>query len=767
MARQQKYLPDGSPNPRYKKDTSRTKYIDGAPNPRYKTFRDVPESALTVVNPSLQERLKAALAAEKKAARRVRDNQKPHESLFERGEFVAWDGEGVTLEDGTHIYTILANSKGASIVRAEGLTTAECLDFILSECTSYKNAIHVGFVFSYDTAMILADLDYPTVRSIAQDDAPYPTPFTLDTPDGNPHTFSVSYRARKELTVQEIGQPWFVEELQRDGSVKHVKNVLRRARIWDVFGFFQSSFVEAIEKWLGKDYPDLAMIRDGKLHRGTFTTSELTDYVLPYCLAEVKALVALCESLHTALVDAGIVISRWDGAGAIAAAMMTAADVKSARGDYPTEVETAGRHAYFGGRIELIAYGHYLGDVHHYDINSAYPAAQQDVPDLSSGEWSHHTDGTVSTERFSLYHVRWMLADDKRDPYGAARIFPFPFRELGDTVIYPSRGEGWYWHSEVAAAIDALPYYQRHFAGATIEVIESWSFTPASDRKPFLWLREKYDLRRAWKKEGRPAEKVVKLGVNSSYGKTAQNKGYDPKTERKPPFHELLWAGYTTSGARAALFRAAMQAPDAVLFLATDGIFTTTPLDLPLSGDLGAWEYERHDEIVIVQSGVYFHRTGDVWATYQRGFDKGTLTNHAVLAAWQACARACFFPSTRFVGLQSGTINEESYRTKLRRWVSIKQTDADGRETDGRKLSLDTAGTKRRERTRADGTPLWVSTKKGTTPADALIETWPDFNLAYPMMSRPYRRPWDRDDDTLLDGVPADVYETEHDDTHL
>src|SRR6478736_2401594 len=81
--------------------------------------------------------------------------------------FTFWDGEGVTLPDGSHIYTLLANSKGVYIENAEGLSTETCLWWL------YKNGnpddINVIYGAGYDWNMWLKDLPRPVAKRIYEE----------------------------------------------------------------------------------------------------------------------------------------------------------------------------------------------------------------------------------------------------------------------------------------------------------------------------------------------------------------------------------------------------------------------------------------------------------------------------------------------------------------------------------------------------------------------------------------------------------------------
>src|SRR5690606_33111725 len=100
--------------------------------------------------------------------------------------------------------------------------------------------------------------------------------------------------------------------------------------------------------------------------------------------------------------------------------------------------------------------------------------------------------------------------------------------------------------------------------------------------RPFGWVPEVYDTRSKWRAEGIGAEKVLKLGLNSIYGKAAQRIGGKRYGRPAPPsWHQMEWAGYATARTRAELYRAALPAlarGSAVMF-ATDAVVSTEPLD--------------------------------------------------------------------------------------------------------------------------------------------------------------------------------------------
>src|SRR5437660_9483876 len=112
--------------------------------------------------------------------------------------------------------------------------------------------------------------------------------------------------------------------------------------------------------------------------------------------------------------------------------------------------------------------------------------------------------------------------------------------------------------------------FKKCFTGiCKIYIHEAWEWIPASSTKPFSFIPDVYAYRQQLIQEGSGAEKALKLAINSLYGKTAQSVGYSTDRNRgKPPYHNMVVAGMTTSKTRAKLMEAAMQKPDSVIMLA-------------------------------------------------------------------------------------------------------------------------------------------------------------------------------------------------------
>lgn len=561
--------------------------------------------------------------------------------------FVAWDGEGYTCEDGTHVYNLLMNSAGGVLRCLDGISTEDAFNFILDESKRLPGSLHVCFASSYDINMMLRDVDEPHLRELqATGRADY-------------GSITIEYIPRKYLYLHRYdpNNKW----VENPKTGKWQINYIDRVVLWDVFGYFQQSFVEAIKSYLGSDWPLLALIAENKARRDVFRPDEI-ESIERYCSAELQSLVEIMNRLRDLMATADIQLSRWDGAGSIAGALLRRESVKTSLKPTDRRLELPVRTAYAGGRIELVQYGVWDGPLYAYDINSAYPAEIVNLPDMQTGYWTRATD-PYDRDWFSLSLVRYRFS---MSPDNERWIYPLFSRDMFGGICFPQTGYGWYWQPEVTQALEDGYGYE-------VEVVETWNYHD-DGTKPMAFVRDLYDIRKKWKMEGNHAEMVLKLGINSLYGKMAQSAGY-ARNGRIPPYHQLEWAGFVTSSARAKLYAAAKQARDAIVFLATDGILSTQALDLDIGDSLGQWSTKTHTEAITVQAGVYRlrgHRDGDEPYTIEhaRGFNANSVDFDAIRLAWRRKQDFVSAQTTRFVTLGSA-VGGKQIAAYWRTWRTI------------------------------------------------------------------------------------------------
>lgn len=512
---------------------------------------------------------------------------------FDYAEFIAWDGEGITDANGHHLYIYLASSSGDSICSPTGISSDDALALLISVAEQHPKAIHVGYFFSYDINMILKDLPYSALERIVSGRRCYY------------NQYNIEVRFGKRLWVKD-----------RSTGVS--------ITLWDVGSFFQQSFIKALETWeVATDF--LENIRNMKASRSLFDLSQL-DEIKAYCQQELDSLVLLMKAFRNALDVCNLRIGQWHGPGAIAEFLYKRHGMKQHMCKAPEHINIAAQVAYGGGRIELIKQGSYRGPVYYYDIRSAYPYAISQLPSLKHGTWLLSTDANPECRELSLYHVsHWSF--DTLDPF-----FPIRHRASTGDISYPEKGNGcWIWSPEYELLKDFYP--------GTYEVDKAFIYcNPKGGIRPFSWVGQLYNQRNEWKANGNPAERGLKLGLNSLYGKMIQQQGWrlrDDGTVQLPAFHQLEWGGYVTSSCRAQLYRAANRNPNAIVGFETDGIISIEPLDVVLSNELGGWDMEQYNGVTYVQNGFYWLHTdnGTIKSKY-RGFDPGTVTEDAILNAW-------------------------------------------------------------------------------------------------------------------------------------
>lgn len=550
---------------------------------------------------------------------------RPSKSKNRTAPFIGWDGEGMEV-DGTHRYTLLANSKGSHIASPTGLTTSECLDFITApeSLRDVGAGINVMFSGGYDANMILSDLSLSQLRVLTRNGVV------------RWGCYRIKYRPGRYLKVYRLAEPFYIEGL-KNGKGKW--NVISHLDIFDVWGFFQHSFVAALKEWKVGDEEQVRRIKDMKLQRGVFT-KEMEAAVMGYCHEECDLLSDLCEELRRNFLRVGYIPKSWTGPGALGAAVLDKHKVRKygnrslAEGVGP--VAEAAMYAFFGGRIEPIRYGRYVGTVYAHDVVSAYPAGMVDLPCLAHGEWLRGSQN-VTSNGFAVMHIKGADMSDA--------IHALPHRTDDGRVVFPRHTEGWYWLPEVTQSL--------HYT-----CDEAWTWRQMCNHQPFAFVEGLFNARREMKKAGNPAQLSLKLVLNSLYGKLCQRLGGEHKA---PPYHQLEWAGYITSRCRAQVYSLAMRNPSSVISFETDGVYATAPLCEDGDGSLGSWEVTTYDEIVYVTSGMYWLRKGDKWTAKYRGLDNGSLQLDDVLAGWSKGLSHVEASRTRFRGMFTSVISPERF----------------------------------------------------------------------------------------------------------
>jgi hypothetical protein len=551
-----------------------------------------------------------------------------------RPRFIVWDGEGMSV-NGRHEYTYLCGYDGVKYydhVDINGMDTNSAFTLILKTARLKPSSTHCIYGGSYDFNMLLRDV--PKIR---------------------------------------------LERLWREGEVRwknyRIKMVPRKSllisdghtavTLWDVIGFFQSSFMSTLGIVLAEDGAvnitgkgwqvnltqiEAEVIARGKKQRGTFKVDQ-GDYVAKYCQMELAVFFRLMHALENAVHDTGIHLNRWDGAGAVAGAYMRANHVK----DYLQPVEDYQGDwyrricsSYSAGRIELVQPGDHVGTIYHVDLNSAYPSAIMELPNLATAKFELCQKRGCQLNSFDLAYIHYSGSSDMP-------MYPFFHRSKDGSICYPCYTQGWHWGVEINAAK----------GNGHVDLGIHYHYSNTTDNKPFQWVADEYAKRQAYKLDNDPREKIGKLGLNSIYGRFAQQAGWRPG-RKIPAFHQLELASLITAMTRAKIWEAIRYNLDSIIAIETDGIYSLASLSVKSGKDLGEWDTEILSRLTYVQSGVYFlDHEGEVMCRY-RGFDPGALTRYKLLTAWDRMSTGgeskLSLPSTRFRTLGGSLITEDRFK---------------------------------------------------------------------------------------------------------
>jgi hypothetical protein len=557
--------------------------------------------------------------------------------LRRQPKFVAIDGESTTAPNGKHEYVLLCASNGDNyrrhIQNENGLSTIDCLLFLLQVKRDNPRSSLVCFGLGYDVNMILRDVPKGVLRDL------------WSNRERHWYVKSIGEFLRLSWIPQKrfhVGRPGGTPDAEYQG-----------VEVSEVFGFFQTSFLKALESWRIPDRNGaLARIQSGKADRSGFEWQDI-DAIREYCYSECDLLCDLMDELARVLTAAGLTPRKWQGAGSVAATMLAqqASFTANHRQDdeLPAQLRGPVMRAYLGGRFELFQQG-VFPDAYNYDINSAYPYQATLLPTLR-GAWTPTRAYRPETP-FAVWHVKWDCT--KTD----CPVMPFPHR-YKRRISYPQRGVGYYWADEVRAAIE--------LHGDRITVLDGWEFYPEDDERPFPFVHEYYAMRQAAKRAGLAEEKAYKLGLNSLYGKLAQSVGY---RGRVPRFRSFVWAGMITSGTRATLLRMMAADPHAVIATATDGVlFTRDPAFPNVSNDLGDYDRAHVADLFVAGSGLYRDGTEK---ERRRGFMRAEIDWSEVLAGWYEHGPFYTFNGTgrRFIGLGTALGRRSPWRV-WRTWDDI------------------------------------------------------------------------------------------------
>jgi len=371
------------------------------------------------------------------------------------------------------------------------------------------------------------------------------------------------------------------------------------AVFFDIAQFYNSSLKDAYQNNVGELDKEYLEIKEKRSYFSKWFYKNNRNKVRNYCIKDCKLTKQLAQKwiklFHNAF---GFYPARWISSGYLAEKVLINKQIDIPKFDSISyEIQEFAFRCYFGGRFEILKRG-FIGQAYLYDINSAYPYAFSQIPNLSKGRWirqkSIHPQAKVG-----FFRIMANIPDCKYVP-------PFPFR-VDNNLIFPSgKFETYVTLAELQACEDASFY----------KILKSWQFIPDSEEYPYRnFVNELYQKRMNLKKNNDPLQLPIKVILNSIYGKTGQ------KVNRKIGnlFYPVIFA-FITGFARAQLYRFVMQnnIEKQVVSFATDSICCTKKLDID-STKLGEFSFDNSaSDVFYLQNGIY--RFNGKWK--QRGLGK-------------------------------------------------------------------------------------------------------------------------------------------------
>ena len=318
------------------------------------------------------------------------------------------------------------------------LDAVQILDWLLSLPEQFGPAVFVMFSFGYDITQILKHLPYEKAWQIEKRET------YSDQKDKRrriAHSpvlwkgYAISYVKGKSLDVWRLADP----DKPYRGKKLHTS---AHIRIYDVFGFFQSSFSAVVKSMVdsGRATKEEAdFIAEMKERRDQFANEDI-EQIKAYTTLELRLLARMMGDLRSGFEEMGLHLRHWHGAGAAASALIESQKLKMHYGrdiaaSNISPQQTAAHHAYYGGRIELLKQGYVENRaLHVYDIASAYPAAMVEFPSLAGGEWVSKPGTEFRKVLSANCAPQW-----KSRPACRCSRFDFSSQHTRDTIPTPAR----------------------------------------------------------------------------------------------------------------------------------------------------------------------------------------------------------------------------------------------------------------------------------------------------------------------------------------
>jgi hypothetical protein len=411
--------------------------------------------------------------------------------------------------------------------------------------------------------------------------------------------------------------------LSLKGQTVDGKDKYKSFSFYDISQFYQiGSLSKTFEKVFKTPYTKLLDASGG------FDYCDMNPQVIQYCIEDSVACQRLAQHFYGAC-QAIAPVSRFFSPASLGRVFYRAR-MKHPYRFRPSKLQQMALFAYQGGRIEVMQRG-YFRECYNYDINSAYPSIQSDLKGF--GPKNVYGKEYEPDAVHGFYKIRCSIHD--------VIVSPLKYRLKNGLIIYPTG-------SDIEAYVSKceLETLMRH--GFDFSILEA-CHNFGSEERPFEYMKELYDMRMKYKKEGSPLQLPLKLGLNSSYGILIErqkkcftedydfNKCQDKEVElyndcgvakilnyswKAGAFFNPAWAAEITASIRCKLYEDGIRYEKHILKFSTDCISLSCRAKLDFGSRLGQYGDSERYEGLIVGNGVYTFKNETEKITKFRSFGK-------------------------------------------------------------------------------------------------------------------------------------------------
>lgn len=361
----------------------------------------------------------------------------------------------------------------------------------------------------------------------------------------------------------------------------------------------QESINLLIDKNKGKDNID-----GNLLNTSLDYWNDNLDDIIKYCIHDCELTSELGKHIIDSIIECGIQLPKY----LVSSASLSKRDFRYTcyipKIEFiPENIMEIAYNCYFGGRFEMLKSG-FFEQLFLYDINSQYPTAIKDLPNLKYGAWRKYENLKQLPELrcFGYFYAKLQIPENLE-----LSTIPIMYKQsIKFTTGYIEKWFTWY-------DLDLMREYITEIKECYLWIQDKNPKKRHRQYKPFKKrVKELYRLKAQYKREKNPIMyMLVKLTLNALYGCfIEQHKNYEldkSYTLTSGMLFNSVYASQITAFGRWSVIR---EIPrnlwKNIIAIHTDSIITDIPMNfLKCNERLGNWNLECKGKGIIMNTGVY------------------------------------------------------------------------------------------------------------------------------------------------------------------